>query len=70
MEPELFFFPEHGKTEQAQVSPAEIKEIVNAYADKGNPKKVQSEGFYVHGERYVTIKADERSLYGRKVGRW
>ena len=50
-----------------QVAPEEIKEVVNSYADKGEPKKVQSSGFHVAGHRYVTIKADDRSLYGKKV---
>lgn len=43
--------------------------MVNSYADKGDVKKVQSSGFHVAGDRYVTIKADDRSLYGRKVMR-
>lgn len=41
--------------------------VVDSYADKGDPKKVQSSGFYIAGQRYVTIKAEDRSLYGRKV---
>ncbi|MCJ1343136.1 profilin, required for normal timing of actin polymerization in response to thermal stress [Peltigera leucophlebia] len=48
------------------VSPEEIKEVVDSYADKGDPKKVQSSGFYIAGQRYVTIKAEDRSLYGKK----
>ncbi|MCJ1225272.1 profilin, required for normal timing of actin polymerization in response to thermal stress [Toensbergia leucococca] len=48
------------------VAPAEIKDVVNSYTDKGDPKKVQSSGFHIAGERYVTIKADDRSLYGKK----
>ena len=50
-----------------QVAPAEIKEVVSSYSDKGDVKKVQSEGLHVAGSRYVTITADERSLYGKKV---
>ncbi|MCJ1262995.1 profilin, required for normal timing of actin polymerization in response to thermal stress [Lobaria immixta] len=49
-----------------KVAPEEIKEVVNSYADKGEPKKVQSSGFHVAGHRYVTIKAEDRSLYGKK----
>lgn len=41
--------------------------VVGSYADKGDPKKVQSSGFYIGGQRYVTIKAEDRSLYGKKV---
>ncbi|QIW95088.1 hypothetical protein AMS68_000606 [Peltaster fructicola] len=48
------------------VSPAEMKEIVNAYADKGDVKAVQSTGIHIAGEKYVTLKADDRSLYGKK----
>jgi len=31
-------------------------------------KQVQSTGLHVGGERFVVIKADDRSLYGKKVG--
>lgn len=44
-----------------------MKEVVNSYVDSGNPKKVQSSGFYIAGQRYVTIKAEDRSLYGKQV---
>jgi len=59
-----------------------MKAIVNAYKDKGDAngvKQVQSTGLHVAGERFVVLKADERSLYGKKVrfpfssfsaGRW
>ena len=50
-----------------QPSAAELKEIVGSYSDKKEIKTVQSEGFYVGGTRYVTIKADDRSLYGKQV---
>jgi len=49
----------------------EIRAVVAAYKDKGDPstgvKKVQASGLHVAGERYIVLKADERSLYGRKV---
>lgn len=48
------------------ISPAEIKEVVDAYKDNSQPKKVQSNGLHVAGERFVVLKADERSLYGKK----
>ena len=47
-----------------------MKEIVNAYSDKGDDtgvKQIQSNGVHVAGERYVVLKADERSIYGKKV---
>ncbi|KAF2841112.1 Profilin/allergen [Patellaria atrata CBS 101060] len=53
-----------------QVSPKEMEEIVAAYNDKGDDtgvKQVQSTGLHVAGERFVVLKADERSLYGKKV---
>lgn len=52
-----------------QVSPAEMKEVVTAYKDKSDVKQVQSTGLHVAGERFVVIKADDRSLYGKKVRR-
>jgi len=48
------------------VSPAEIKEVVASYKDTGDVKKVQANGLHVGGERFVVIKADDRSLYGKK----
>lgn len=41
-----------------------------AYKDKGDAngvKKVQSSGLFIGGERFIVLKADERSLYGKKV---
>ncbi|TKA47375.1 hypothetical protein B0A49_11390 [Cryomyces minteri] len=51
------------------VAPQEMKEIVNAYKDKGDAsgtKKIQSTGLHVAGEKFVVLKAEERSLYGKK----
>ena len=47
-----------------------MQEIVSAYKDKGDAngvKKVQSTGLHVGGERFIVIKADDRSVYGKKV---
>lgn len=52
----------HGFT----VSPAEIKEVVASYSDTSDVKKIQSGGFRIAGEKYMTIKADEKSVYGKK----
>ena len=44
--------------------------VVAAFKDPGDAsgvKKVQSEGLHVAGERFVVLKADGRSLYGKKV---
>ena len=52
------------------VSPQEMQEVVAAYKDKGSEagvKQVQSTGLHVAGERFVVLKADDRSIYGKKV---
>ena len=51
------------------VSPQEMQEVVAAYRDPGKDgvKQVQSTGLHVAGERFVVLKADERSIYGKKV---
>jgi len=51
------------------VSPNEMREVVNAFKDKGDAngvKSVQSTGLHVAGEKFIVLKADERSLYGKK----
>ena len=44
-----------------------MQKIADSFKDKGEPKKVQSEGFYAGGIRYIVIRADETRLYGKKV---
>ena len=46
-----------------------MEEVVAAYADTGTVKAVQANGLHIASERYVVIKADDRSLYGKKVPR-
>ena len=48
-----------------QISPSEIQEIVMGLS--GKPDKLYAEGLHVAGERYVLTKAEDRSLYARKV---
>ncbi|KAL8762887.1 MAG: hypothetical protein Q9184_001183 [Pyrenodesmia sp. 2 TL-2023] len=48
------------------VAPAEIKAVVASFADTSDVKKVQSEGFHIAGEKFFTLKSDDRSLYGKK----
>ncbi|KAH0837178.1 Profilin [Fonsecaea pedrosoi] len=48
------------------VSPQEMQEVVGAYKDTSVPKKVQSTGLHIAGQKYIVIKADETSLYGKK----
>jgi hypothetical protein len=50
-----------------QVSPQEMQAVVAAYKDTADPKKVWGTGLHIAGEKYVTLKADDRSLYGKKV---
>jgi hypothetical protein len=49
------------------VTPAEMQEVVGAYKDTSEPKKVQSTGLHIAGQKYIVIKADDRSLYGKNV---
>ncbi|RPB23491.1 Profilin, actin-and phosphatidylinositol 4,5-bisphosphate-binding protein [Terfezia boudieri ATCC MYA-4762] len=42
--------------------PEEIKNIVNGWT---NPGPLYANGLHVNGEKYLCIKADERSIYGR-----
>jgi len=49
-----------------QVSPQEMQTVVAAYKDTADPKKVWGTGLHIAGEKYVTLKADDRSLYGKK----
>ena len=46
------------------ISPTEMAEVVACYKDNA---KAFSSGFHVGGTKYLTIKADERSLYGKQV---
>ncbi|EXJ92865.1 profilin [Capronia epimyces CBS 606.96] len=48
------------------VTPAELQEVVGAYKDTSQPKNVQSTGLHIAGQKYIVIKADETSLYGKK----
>ena len=46
-----------------------MQEVVAAYKDPGTDgvKQVQSSGLHIAGERFVVLKADDRSIYGKKV---
>lgn len=48
------------------IKPEEMTVIVKSFKD---PSSVFAEGFEISGHKYVTIRADESSLYGRKVRR-
>jgi profilin len=47
------------------VTPGEMKEIIDAYNDKSEVKAVQSNGLHVGGQKFVVLKTDDRSIYGR-----
>ena len=42
-----------------------MQEVVTGLS--GKPDKLYAEGLHVAGERYVLTKAEDRSLYARKV---
>jgi hypothetical protein len=46
-----------------------MQEVVAAYKDPGTDgvKQVQSTGLHIAGERFIVIKAEDRSIYGKKV---
>jgi hypothetical protein len=44
-----------------------MKAVVAAYNDTADVKAVQSTGVTIAGQKYIVIKADDRSLYGKKV---
>jgi hypothetical protein len=49
-----------------------MAEVVAAYKDRGDAngvKQVQSSGLHIAGERFVVLKADDRSVYGKKVSK-
>jgi hypothetical protein len=46
-----------------------MQAVVAAYKDTADPKKVWGTGLHIAGHKYVTLKADDRSLYGKKVSR-
>jgi len=50
-----------------KVTPQEMQEVVGAYKDTSTPKAVQSTGLHIAGQKYIVIKADDTSLYGKKV---
>ena len=47
------------------MSPTEMQEVVAGLS--GKPDKLYAEGLHIAGERYVLTKAEDRSLYARKV---
>jgi len=47
-----------------------MKTVASAFNDKGDAngvKKVQASGLHLAGEKFLTLRADDRSLYVKKV---
>jgi hypothetical protein len=51
-------------TLRIQLSQEEINSLISAFTSADN---AFANGFSVAGDKFVTIRADERSLYGKKV---
>ncbi|KAI3646735.1 hypothetical protein MP228_009663 [Amoeboaphelidium protococcarum] len=45
------------------VKPDEVKNIVKAFSDASG---IRASGLHVAGEKYIAIKTDDRSVYGKK----
>ncbi|KAI8331959.1 profilin [Chlamydoabsidia padenii] len=43
-----------------QLSPTELNELVTGFSD---PSKVQAGGVHLNGVKYLTLRADDRSIY-------
>jgi len=48
-----------------KVEPSEIQSVVASFEEK-QPKKIFGSGFKIAGEKYLTIHAEDRSVYGKK----
>jgi flagellar basal body rod protein FlgG len=44
-----------------------MQDVVGAFKDTSNPKKVQMSGIHIAGQKYFVIKADDGSIYGKQV---
>lgn len=44
-----------------------MQAVVAAFKETTEPKKVFGTGLHIAGQKYVTLKAEDRSLYGKKV---
>jgi len=45
------------------VNPEEVKKLVAAFKD---PSGIRAEGIHLSGTKYLTLRADDRSIYGKK----
>ncbi|CAO3697365.1 unnamed protein product [Rhizopus stolonifer] len=46
-----------------QLQPAEVQEVIAGFS---NPDPIRANGIHIAGAKYFAIKADERSIYGKK----
>lgn len=65
-EEEAGMIPDLRLTLGQQVEPSEIQSVVASFEEK-QPKKIFGSGFKIAGEKYLTIHAEDRSVYGKKV---
>lgn len=49
-----------------QVKADEAKTVFKAFSD---PSGIRASGLIVGGEKYITLRADDRSIYGKKVSK-
>ncbi|KAI8975368.1 profilin [Mycotypha africana] len=54
---------EWAKSAGFQLQPKEIQEITAAFS---NADSIRANGIHVNGVKYLTLRADERSIYGKK----
>jgi hypothetical protein len=50
-----------------QVTPKEMQDVVAAFKDTSEPKKVQMSGLHIAGQKYFVLKADDAGIYGKQV---
>jgi profilin len=60
--PPLYYFP-YPLFLHLQVSTADAKKILAAFS---NPADVLANGIHLGADKYMTIKTDDRSVYGKK----
>ena len=44
-----------------------MQEVVGAFKDSSSPKKIQTSGIHIAGQKYFVIRADDESIYGKQV---
>lgn len=54
---------DHPRHPAAQLSAQEQKDIVNAF---NSPGAAQASGIHLAGQKFFTLQANERSIYGKK----